>query len=229
MKDKFGKYMSQKEVANLLGLPEVTVQRWIHQGKIPTKILNKKTVLKHSEIITWAKAHDLDIKQNKTSKETASNNTFLLSSALEKGGIFYNIEAQDVYSAFENSLTKLSFLMNEDKKNILNGLINREELASTGIGNGIAIPHTRSRIQLNLDSAHIPVIFLKEPIPFNAIDSHPVFVLFMIFTTDVKEHLKMLSKLSFVLQQDKIMNILNERNTGLDLIDEIKEVENEQV
>ncbi len=225
MTDKSGKYLSQKEVANLLGLPEVTIQRWVHQGKIPTKIQNKKTVLKKSEIITWALAHDLQVKQKQPSVATNPDNSFSLADAIERGGIYSGIDEPDIYDTFKSTLDQLSFLIDEDKKLILNELINREELASTGIGNGIAIPHTRSRIQINLDSAHIPVIFLKEPISFNAVDNIPVFVLFMIFSTHVKEHLKILSKLSFVLRQDKVLNILKERNQGLKLVDQIKAVE----
>jgi len=227
MTDKAGMYLSQKEVARLLGLPEVTVQRWIHQGKIPTKTLGKKTVLKKSEILNWAKAHDLDIKKNQSAQANNPQSLFSLTSAVEKGGIYVQIDAHDTYSAFENSLSQFSFLENEDKKLILNELINREELASTGIGKGIAIPHTRSRLQLNLDSAHIPVIFLKEPIPFNAVDKNPVSVLFMIFTTNVKEHLKMLAKLSYILQQDKILQLLADRNRDGNLIEQIRVVENE--
>jgi len=225
MTEKTKKYLIQKEVADLLGLPEVTVQRWIHQGKIPNKRVGKKTVLIKNEVINWARAHDLEIKQKQDiiNINPLSNNP--LADAIENGGIYPSIEAVDIYSAFENSLVLFPFLENEDKKNILNELLSREELASTGIGNGIAIPHTRSRIQLNLDTAHIPVIFLKEPISFNAIDNNAVFVLFMIFTTTVKEHLKILSKLSFILQQDDILNILKQRNSGFDLIDKIKVLE----
>jgi PTS system nitrogen regulatory IIA component len=225
MTEKSNKYLTQKEAANLLGLPEVTVQRWIHQGKIPTKTVRKKIVLKESEIITWAKAHDLQIKQKPLADTDNASKVFSLTDAIERGGIYSDIEAADTVSVFTDALNKLPFLINEDKKLILNELINREELASTGIGNGIAIPHTRSRIQLNLESAHIPVIFLNEPISYNAIDNNPVFVLFMIFTTNVKEHLKILSKLSFVLQQSKILTILKERNKNVNLLDQIKAVE----
>lgn len=228
MHAEVGQYLTQKEVAKLLGLPEATIRRWIDQGKIPIKILSKKTVLKKSEIINWAKAHNLEIKQDLDPKKSYPENSFSLAAAIEKGGIYTGIQAEDTNTAFEKALNQLSFLINEDRKNILDGLLDREALASTGIGNGIAIPHTRGRLQLNLVSAHVPVIFLKEPIPFNAIDNCPVFVLFMIFTTHIKEHLKILSKLSFILRQETILNIIKDRNKNLDMLDQIKMVENEQ-
>ena len=142
------KYLNQKEVAKLLGLPEATIRRWIDQGKIPIKILSKKTVLKKSEIINWAKAHNLEIKQDPDPKKSYPENSFSLAAAIEKGGIYTGIQAEDTNTAFEKALNQLSFLINEDRKNILDGLLDPETLASTGLGNGIGCPHTRGRLQL---------------------------------------------------------------------------------
>ena len=89
------KYLSQNEAAVLLGLPEVTVQRWIHQGKIPSKIISKETVLIKKEVIDWAKAHDLEIKHKKLSEGPAEK-IFSLAEAIKNGGIFNEIEALDI-------------------------------------------------------------------------------------------------------------------------------------
>lgn len=227
MKKKVAEYLSEKEVAKLLELPEVTIQRWIHQGKIPSKIDHNKIILLKNDIINWAKTHDLSMKKN-PEKGTTSQAEFTLSKAIEEGGVYNNIKGNNIYSVFENALEKISFINRKHKKGILDELINREEMASTAIGNGVAIPHTRNRVELDLKSAHIPVFFLEEPIFFNAIDNNPVSSLFILFTTNLKEHLKILSKLGFILRKKKILKILNDKNYDNNLIREIRAVENKQ-
>lgn len=220
------KFLTGKEVAQLLNLPEVTIQRWVHQGKIPYKTLNEKTVVAKNELINWAKAHDLVIHQKTNDIKIAG--VFSLAKTIESGGIYTGIEGTDTYTVFQNALNHLDFIESKKRELILDEFINREELASTGVGNGIAIPHSRNRTPLNLDTARIPVFFLKNPISFNAIDFKPVFVLFMIFTTNLKEHLKILSKLSYILKQKSILNIIGQRDSNNSLLKKILEIENEQ-
>ncbi|MCB9057860.1 MAG: PTS sugar transporter subunit IIA [Calditrichae bacterium] len=219
-------FLTTEEVARLLGLPEVTVQRWEHQGKIPYKIINGQVSFKKSEIIRWAKAHDLTIREKHgKSKDLISEH--LLTDAIVAGGIYHNIDGDDVYTVFHNALNNLGFIDKKDHDRVFDELLNREELASTGIGNGIAIPHTRNRLDLNLNYAHVAIIFLNKPLPFNAIDGKPVTVLFMIFTTSVKEHLKMLSRISFVLQKSQLKEMLAGDIEDQNLITQIKQIESD--
>lgn len=82
-----------------------------------------------------------------------------------------------------------------DTKELFNSLVTREKLGSTGLGNGVAIPHCR------LASCQKPVaVFLQlaEPIDFDAIDRHPVDLIFALIVPDssIDEHLKLLKKLA---------------------------------
>ncbi|MGB3477752.1 MAG: PTS sugar transporter subunit IIA [bacterium] len=64
-----------------------------------------------------------------------------------------------------------------DAELIVSTLMKREELGSTGIGKGIAIPHCRS---LAVDKLEIAVGQTTKPIKFNAIDKKPVSLIFLI-------------------------------------------------
>lgn len=219
-------FLTIEEVAKLLGLPEVTVQRWEHQGKIPYKMIDGSVSFKKSEIVIWAKAHDLTIRE-KQGKPADKVSEYLLTDAIIAGGIYHKVEGDDVYTVFHNSLNNLAFINKEDHERVFEELLNREELASTGIGSGIAIPHTRNRLDLNISHAHVAVIFLKKPLSFNAIDGKPVTVLFMIFTTSVKEHLKMLSRISFVLQKSSLKEMLTGEIEDQNLLNQIKQIESD--
>jgi len=215
--------MSTEDVAKLLDLPLVTIQRWDHQGKIPSKLIKHKKCFNRTEILQWARDHDFNIKTNKKSEENTSH--LILASAIERGGIYYDLPGDDIISVYENAIKQLPFLEKIYLKEILDELLHREELASTGIGNGIAIPHSRERLQLGLNEIHIPIIFLRNQIEFNAIDGKPVSLLFIIFTSNTREHLTVLSRLSQALKNKKLLDILSNRNKDLDLIKQINTIE----
>jgi PTS system nitrogen regulatory IIA component len=217
------KYLSQKDIAELLDLPLVTIQRWEHQGKIPFKIINQKKCYKKKEILEWAKSHDFAIKSLKDQKTTKIGK--VLSQAIERGGIYDNIQGEDIYSVFKNTIKKLSYIDNLYKDLVLDELLNREELTSTGIGKGFAIPHTRNRLNLGLEETYVSVVFLKKAIEFNFIDGLPVNTLFMIFSINTKEHLKILAEISYILQEKKILSILHEKNKNNDLIKRIIQID----
>lgn len=82
-------------------------------------------------------------------------------------------------------------------------ILSREKMGSTGIGNGIAIPH--GRIQ-NSDKAIAILIQCQDPIQFDAIDNQPVDLLFALLVPDAqcKEHLKTLSSMAEKLSNKQV-------------------------
>ena len=90
-------------------------------------------------------------------------------------------------------------LSGTSEENILAGLKAREELDSTGYGEGIAIPHCRLA---GVEDFAVGIITLAKPIEFNAIDEQPVnFVAFIIAPdTQSNSHIRILSRISRVLQ-----------------------------
>jgi PTS system nitrogen regulatory IIA component len=82
---------------------------------------------------------------------------------------------------------------------VLNGLVRREALGSTGIGHGVATPHARLR---GLDQMHGVFVRLETPIAFDALDDRPVDLLFALFspTDSTSDHLQALAKVSRILR-----------------------------
>jgi len=82
-----------------------------------------------------------------------------------------------------------------DENQIFNNLIARERLGSTGIGQGIAIPHCRLE-----NCRHVigMLVTLTQGIPFDAIDNQPVDLLFVLIVPQeaTSEHLELLSQLA---------------------------------
>ncbi len=78
---------------------------------------------------------------------------------------------------------------------IFNNLVSRERLGSTGIGEGIAIPHCRLE---GLDRVIGVLMTLAEPVDFDAIDNQPVDLVFALVVPKeaTSEHLELLSQLA---------------------------------
>lgn len=78
---------------------------------------------------------------------------------------------------------------------LFDSLVARERLGSTGLGNGIAIPHSRMK---NCNKIIGSLIKLERPVDFDAIDSEPVDVLFVLLVPEeaTDDHLKVLSELA---------------------------------
>jgi PTS system nitrogen regulatory IIA component len=87
-----------------------------------------------------------------------------------------------------------------DREFLYQVLLAREALGSTGIGEGIAIPHVRNPIVLHLSRPLVVLCFLERPVDFGAIDRQPVTTLFTLISPTVRAHLHLLSRLGFALR-----------------------------
>lgn len=101
-----------------------------------------------------------------------------------------------------------------DKEGFLDGIMKREEIESTAIGNGIAIPHTRGKFCKALS---ISIGKSKKGIDFNALDGKPVHLVFMIAAPETakKEYLQVIAKIArFLRSEDNKKKILDAETKG---------------
>jgi PTS system nitrogen regulatory IIA component len=92
---------------------------------------------------------------------------------------------------------------------VLEGLLKREELGSTGVGYGVATPHTHVK---GLDRVHGIFVRLEQPVEFGALDDQPVDLLFALLAPPdaSSQHLRNLAKVSRVLRQGDIREQLRQ-------------------
>ncbi|WAJ31323.1 PTS IIA-like nitrogen regulatory protein PtsN [Antarcticirhabdus aurantiaca] len=92
-----------------------------------------------------------------------------------------------------------------DERDVFETILQREKLGSTGVGNGIAIPHGK------LDALpHITGVFarLVRPVDFDALDDQPVDLVFLLLAPENSgaDHLKALSKVARLLRNPEIVS-----------------------
>lgn len=105
-----------------------------------------------------------------------------------------------------------------DIKAFINALKEREEIMTTGIGFGIAVPHAK------LESVHkiaFAIGISKKGIDFNSIDGKPVHLVVLVAAGERqhKEYLKLLSKIMAVLKNDIIRNEMIQAKSTKDIIE----------
>lgn len=96
---------------------------------------------------------------------------------------------------------------------ILQGLLEREKLSSTGVGQGVAVPHAALP---GLTRMHGVFIRLETPVSYEAIDDVPVDLIFALFAPQEagSEHLRALAKVSRILRQKELREQLRQVDTA---------------
>jgi len=103
---------------------------------------------------------------------------------------------------------------------MLEVLLDREKLGSTGIGDGIAIPHGKLK---GLDSLVISFGRSREGIDFDAIDGKPVHIFFLLMAPESStgQHLKALAKISRMLKDPELRSSLLSAKSSEELYQKI--------
>src|ERR1051325_7008673 len=91
----------------------------------------------------------------------------------------------------------------EARKTLLRALQERELLHSTGIGDGIALPHARNALVGLVDEPIVVFARHATGIPYGAIDGAPARLFFLLIAPTVTQHLGILARLSRVLRDPK--------------------------
>ena len=144
---------------------------------------------------------------------------------IHRGGIFFDVEGntpEEIYSKISSMIKMPEGLTSEQ---ICNALCAREQVLSTAVGNGIALPHARSSIIKNSDDQQICIVYLKNPIDMKAPDEREVFVMFILLAHNSQIHLKVLSSLAALFRDSKFKKALELRSDEATLSSIIKELD----
>ena len=218
--------LTVRDVSTLLKVSEKTVYRWINQGILPAYRVNEQYRFNRAELLEWATARRMNVSAD-LFEEPESNAAPLpsLVEALQAGGIFYRVGGTDKECALRAVVEHMRLPEEVDRDFLLRVLLARENLQSTGIGDGIAIPHVRNPIVLHVSRPMITLCFLEKPVEFGALDGKPVYVLFSLISPTVRAHLRMLSRLSFALSDAGFKQAIIDQASRDEILNQARRVE----
>jgi nitrogen PTS system EIIA component len=122
----------------------------------------------------------------------------LLSKLLPLSNVELSVPARDKRNALQRAGELFEHSQGISAAKVLDCLIARENLGSTGLGKGVAIPHGRLR---GLKRAAAAIVRLDHPIPFDSPDGGPVQLLVVLLVPEqaTQQHLQILSELAQML------------------------------
>jgi fructose-specific phosphotransferase system IIA component len=108
-----------------------------------------------------------------------------------------------------------------DRKSVLNALIEREQYVSTGLENGLAVPHAKSK---SIKKIMVSLGVSKEGINFASGDGKPTHYIFLVLSPlNVSgPHLKVLAKITKNFRNGEIGYMLHNANTKKEILDIIR-------
>ena len=214
------------EIAHGLDLPLSTLNRWIRQGRIPVQKSGDNGSFDETVLKEWASRHNLCFSPDRDRAcSRIAPRPETLSSAMRNGRVFRNITGDHVEAVLSAAAGVIPGLSEQTRRELYDRLLERERLTSTGIGKGVAIPHPRTPIIRETETAAITTCFLEHPIEFGAVDDQPVFILFVLLSPSVKVHLHLLSRLAFCVRDDAFVDFLRTIPQPDDLLMKIAEFE----
>ncbi len=202
------------DVAALCRVTERTVYRWVKASAIPAYRIGDHYRFNRAELLDWADRTRIGMPADALAEEPVDTAPLpRVSDALALGGIHYRIGGATKAAVLRAAGQVMHVPDDIDRVTLVRMLMAREALATTAVGNGIAIPHARNPIVLRVPRTLVALCFLEQGVAFGALDGKPVHSLLVLVAKTVREHLHMLSRLAFMLHDSALLECLRRQDT----------------
>jgi mannitol/fructose-specific phosphotransferase system IIA component (Ntr-type) len=156
-----------------------------------------------------------------------TNNSVVVSELLRPATINLNLKSTDRDAVLAELVNQIPELARQpvERETLLRALHEREQLHSTGIGDGIALPHARNALVGLVD--HSIIVFGRHPtgIPYGALDKLPARLFFLLIAPSVTQHLSILARLSRLLRDPRLRQSLLAVEASEKAVELIREAE----
>lgn len=138
--------------------------------------------------------------------------------------ILTDLQSTDKKGVLDELALPVSEISRADHREIVRVLIERERLGSTGIGNGIAIPHGKLG---GLESLILGFGLSRQGVDFDSIDGKPSDIFFLLLSPDTSSglHLRLLARISKLLKEENFKEKLRAARGAEDVMQIISEVD----
>ena len=141
-----------------------------------------------------------------------------LGEILDKDAIFVDLKVSSKKQLLQALSERAAVLTDLSARAVFDTILQREKLGSTGVGNGIAIPHGKFS---EFEKIIGLFVRLEAPIDFDALDEKQVDIVFLLLAPESAgaDHLKALSRIARVLRDPKRLEALREADDEASVYD----------
>jgi len=239
--------MSIKEVARLLGADVRRVERLAQRGEIPCQKVGGGLRFNRAEIIEWLHQQVGSLKEEHLAEvdagiashrqegahleasggapRTAPEDT-VISNLLRPEAVAVHLPARTKNSVLKElvGLAQKTGLL-YDPAGLLEALIQREELRSTALEGGLAIPHPRRPMPYVSATPLLVVAHTSQGIGFGAADGGLTDLFFLTCSPDDRHHLHVLARLCRLLRDPRLADDLRQAASPEQIISRLRDAE----
>jgi PTS system nitrogen regulatory IIA component len=217
--------LTVRDAASLLNVSERDVYRWIREGTMPVQRVNDRYRFHRAELLEWATSRGIRVASKEFETPSANGASMpRLADALETGGVHRGVPGGDRASVLRAVVERMP-IEAADRDLVCDFLLAREALGSTGVGEGIAIPHVRNPIVLHVERPSVTLCFLEEPVDFEAVDGKPVDTVFSLVSPTIRGHLFLLSRIAAALHDRGFKQAILERASEKEILQRARRLE----
>lgn len=200
--------MTLETVAELLRLKEKAIAKMAEAGEIPAVKVSRQWRFNRRDISAWVAGRNLSpaIQRRLPPEATGGPRPLTVAGALSARRVKLDLTAQDK----DGILHELGALVIDPKKDkrlsetLFKALKAREELCSTSVGDGVAIPHSRNALVGLVETPVIAYGRSRSGVQFGAVDGKPVHHFFLLCAPNVREHLQLLARLARLSNEPEV-------------------------
>jgi len=219
-------HLDVRDAAQYLGVDENTVHRWIRRGELRARQVLEQLRIDRVDLLEFASNRGIAVPPEMLTTDSEPADAMpRLADAVRAGGVHHEVGGADKASVLRSVVERLPLPPGIDRGFLHQMLLAREQLGSTGLGNGIALPHPRNPIVLRVAQPAVAICYLAAPVEFDALDGKPVHTLFTVVSPSVRVHLHMLAAIAAALHDPRAIAALERREAAAELLPELERVE----
>jgi PTS system nitrogen regulatory IIA component len=200
--------MTLAEIAKYLKVSDKTILRMVGKGEIPGHKISSQWRFQRASIDQWLTAKmQSSADDDLVSVIQTAPKIIPIVKLIPPERIILNIVPGDKTSILKQMVQPLiDGDLLDDPDNFLQLLINREEMGSTGIGDGVAVPHVREQEGCGIHKTCMVLGISRDGIDFDSLDGDPVYLFMLLCADSAVTHLRLLAKSMLMLRSPGMVN-----------------------
>ncbi|OQY38018.1 MAG: hypothetical protein B6229_07005 [Spirochaetaceae bacterium 4572_7] len=221
--------LTLQEVADYLQLSDKTILKMVKNGEIPCAKIANQWRFSKPMLDDWITSKMQVIPQNDLSRLVESQFDYIpLARLIDEKSIITDLKGQTTKEVIHELAEKA--YINEfvaDKNIFIKQLLEREQLTSTSIGQGIALPHLRKPNGNIVTEPKIVIGVSKEGIDFDSLDGEKTTLFLLLLSDSEVVHLKLLSKITRIFGIDNAISQIKQLRKPEEFVKFFNKIEQE--
>jgi len=200
---------------------EGTLERWVRQGLIRS-LDRHGNDFDRDELTRWARDRGIPIDPDPSLRRGKKEAALLC--AVERGAVRAGVEASSALEAIQIAVESLPQLAPGLRALLLERVLERERMASTALGRGIAVPHPREPLGDALEQPLVSLVLLAAPLDWAAVDGELVHTVALLASPTAAAHLEILAQVGRAARSAEVVKLLRSRPAKSALIARLRAV-----